>query len=66
MEAYKLYRAQFKVDEQLIDGPFVTGFASLKAAKKGVSTFFPRQTVAGLSPLKQGEIDALRAGWEAY
>ena len=65
-KAYKLYRAQFKVDEQLIDGPFVTGFASLKSAKKGVSTFFPRQTVAGLSPLKQGEIDALRAGWEAY
>lgn len=63
---YKLYRARFECDGALIDGPYATGFASMRAARQAVSTFFPRQTVAGLSPVPEGEIEALRAGWEAY
>lgn len=65
-KAYKLYRARFVVDGALIDGPYATGFASMRAARRAVSTFFPRQTVAGLSPVPEGELEALRAGWEAY
>jgi len=65
-KAYKLYRARFVVDGALIDGPYATGFASMRAARRAVSTFFPRQTVAGLSPVPEGELEALRAGWEVY
>jgi hypothetical protein len=65
-KAYKLYRARFDVDGELIDGPYVTGFASLRAARSGIATLFPRQTVAGLSAIPEGELEALRAGWEVY
>lgn len=64
--AYRLYRAQFDGDGELAPGPYVTGFASLRAARQGVARLFPRQTVAGLSPVPEGELEALRAGWEAY
>jgi phage-related protein (TIGR01555 family) len=66
-KAYKLYRARFDAaDGALIDGPYVTGFASLRAAKQGLVALFPRQNVAGLSPVPEGELEALRAGWEQY
>jgi phage-related protein (TIGR01555 family) len=65
-KAYKLYKARFINDAELIDGPYVTGFASMKAAKNGVSAFYPRQTVAGLSAISAAEIESLRAGWETY
>ena len=64
--SYKLYRAGFVQDDALIDGPYVTGFASMRAARQAVATLFPRQNVAGLSPVPEGELEALRAGWEAY
>ena len=64
--AYKLYRARFACDGALVDGPYATGFASMRATRSAVATFFPRQTVAGLSPVPEGELEALRAGWEAY
>ncbi len=65
-KARKLYRARFDLDGELIDGPFVAGFASLRAAKQGLSVAYPRQNVAGLSPISSGETEALRAGWDAY
>lgn len=65
-KAYKLYRARFVNDANLIDGPYVTGFASIKAAKHGVAQFYPRQNVAGLSAVPAGELESLRAGWETY
>lgn len=65
-KAYKLYRARFVVDGELIDGPYATGFTTMRAAKQGISIFFPRQTVAGLSSVTEGEVEALRAGWETY
>jgi phage-related protein (TIGR01555 family) len=65
-KAYKLYRARFVIDGALIDGPYATGFASLRAAKSGINALFPRQTVAGLSPVPEGEVEALRAAWETY
>jgi hypothetical protein len=65
--AYRLYRTRFDSPEGvLVDGPYVTGFASLRAARQGVAQLFPRQTVAGLSPVPEGELEALRAGWEVY
>lgn len=63
---YRLYRARFDVGGELVDGPYATGFATLKAARQGIATLFPRQTVAGLSPVPEGELEALRAGWEVY
>ena len=63
---YKLYRAGFTQDDALIDGPYVTGFASLRAARQAVAALFPRQNVAGLSPVPEGELESLRAGWEVY
>jgi hypothetical protein len=66
-KAYKLYRARFdSPDGALSDGPYVTGFASMRAAKQGLVALFPRQNVAGLSPVPEGDLEALRAGWEQY
>jgi phage-related protein (TIGR01555 family) len=59
-KAYRVYRAHFDA----ADGPYVTGFASQRAARQAVETFFPRQTVTGLSPAPESEIQALRAGCE--
>lgn len=62
----KLYRARFDVEGQLFDGPYAIGFRTLQSAKRAVASFYPRQTVAGLSPVSEGEAEALRAGWEQY
>jgi len=65
-KSYKLYRARFDVDGELIDGPYVTGFSSMKAAKNGLAALYPRQNVAGLSVLPESEVETLRAAWETY
>ena len=65
-KAYKLYRARFDVGDELLDGPYLAGFASLKSAKRCIAQLYPRQTVAGLSALSEAEIEALRSGWGAY
>ena len=66
--AYKLYRARFDLhrDGELTEGPYVAGFASMRAAKRAVITMFPHQNVVGLTPVPEGEIESLRAGWGAY
>ena len=65
---YRLYRARFasRLDDELLDGPYVTGFASLRAARQAVMALFPKQSLAGLSALPESEISALRAGWDTY
>jgi len=65
-KAYKLYRARFDVDGQLLEGPYVTGFSSMKSAKKALVALYPRQNVAGLSVLPESEVETLRAAWETY
>lgn len=65
-KAYRLYRARFIQDAQLFDGPYITGYASMRAAKQSVQAFYPRQTVAGLSVVPPGELESLRAGWDTY
>jgi hypothetical protein len=62
----KLYRARFSLDSALTDGPYTTGFNSLRAAKSAVQHFFPGQNVAGLSPVPDAEADAFRAYNEGY
>lgn len=64
--ANKVYRARFDAGAELYDGPYVTGFASLRAAKKSLVALFPRQNVAGLAPIHEGELESLRAGWGQY
>lgn len=65
--AYKLYRVHFDVgDGELVSGPYAAGFASMRAAKAGIKALFPRQNVCGLSPVPEGEVETLRAGWEVY
>lgn len=64
--AYKLYRAQFEVNDELQAGPYVTGFASMRAAKAGLHALYPRQNVAGLTPVPEDELESLRASWEQY
>lgn len=65
-KSYSLYRARFVFDSELSDGPYVTGFASLRSARAAVAALFPRQTVAGLSVVPEVEAESLRAGWEVY
>lgn len=65
-KAQKLYRARYAMDDVLYDGPYVTGFASQRSARQAVAALFPRQTVAGLTPLTEAEAETLRAGWEVY
>ena len=62
----KLYRARFDHQGQLIEGPYAIGFRTLQSAKRGIAAFYSRQNVAGLSPVPEGEAEALRAGWEQY
>ena len=62
----KLYRARFDHQGQLIEGPYAIGFRTLQSAKRAIAAFYSRQNVAGLSPVPEGEAEALRAGWEQY
>lgn len=62
----KLYRARFDNQGELVEGPYAIGFRTVKAAKQAIASFYPRQNVAGLSPVPEGEAEALRAGWEQY
>jgi len=62
----RLFRAQFKHDEGLVPGPYAIGFRSLKAARQGIAALFPRQNVAGLTSVPEGEVESLRAAWEVY
>lgn len=64
-KAYRLYRARFERDGELIDGPYATGFASLRAAKLGISRLYGHP-VAGLSAINESEVESLRASWEGY
>ena len=64
--ARKLYRARFTLDGALHDGPYATGFNSMRAAKAAVQRFFPGQNVAGLSAVPDAEADAFRAYNEGY
>jgi phage-related protein (TIGR01555 family) len=64
--ARKLYRARFTLDGALYDGPYTTGFNSLRAAKAAIQRFFPGQNVAGLSAVPDAEADAFRAYNEGY
>jgi phage-related protein (TIGR01555 family) len=64
--ARKLYRARFALDSTITDGPYTTGFNSLRAAKAAVQHFFPGQNVAGLSAVPDAEADAFRAYNEGY
>lgn len=64
--ARKLYRARFALDGALTEGPYTTGFNSLRAAKAAVQRFFPGQNVAGLAPVPEAEADAFRAYNEGY
>lgn len=62
----KLHRARFDYQGELVEGPYTIGFRTPQAAKRAVALFYPRQNVAGLSPVPEGEAEALRAGWEQY
>ena len=64
--AYKVYRARWDVDGASVDGPYVAAFASLKAARKGIQTIYPRQNGVTLSPVPDGELETLQIGWGAY
>lgn len=64
--ARRLYRARFALDGALTEGPYTTGFNSMRAAKAAVQRFFPGQNVAGLSLVPDNEADAFRAYNEGY
>jgi len=64
--ARRLYRARFALDSVITDGPYTTGFNSLRAAKTAVQQLFPGQNVVGLSPVPDAEADAFRAYNEGY
>lgn len=64
--ARRLYRARFALDGALTEGPYTTGFNSMRAAKAAVQRFFPGQNVAGLAPVPEAEADAFRAYNEGY
>jgi hypothetical protein len=52
---YATFRTTIKVDEAILPGPLVTGFASLRAARKGLTAFLPEQTVFTMSPAPEDE-----------
>ena len=64
--AYKVYRARFDVDGESVEGPYVSAFASLRAARQGVLSLYPRQNGVSLSPVPDGELETLQIGWGTY
>jgi phage-related protein (TIGR01555 family) len=52
---YAAFRTTIKVDEAILPGPLVTGFASLRAARKGLTAFLPEQTVFTMTPAPEDE-----------
>ena len=52
---YTAFHTTIKVDETILPGPLVTGFASLRAARKGLTAFLPQQTVFTMSPAPEDE-----------
>ena len=65
-KAYKVYRARYDTEEGIVDGPYVTAFASLRAARTAVKRLWPSQNVVGLSPISGAELETLQIGWGAY
>ncbi|MFZ9408374.1 MAG: anti-CBASS protein Acb1 family protein, partial [Burkholderiaceae bacterium] len=58
-KAYKIHRG--RLDHEDV---YLAGFASLRAARTGIAALFPRQNVTELSPVPEGEVEALRTSWE--
>jgi hypothetical protein len=52
---YAAFRTTIKIDEAILPGPLVTGFASLRAARKGLTAFLPEQTVFTMTPAPEDE-----------
>ena len=64
--SYKVYRARFDVGGESVEGPYVSAFASLKAAQKAVRLLYPRQDKVSLSPIPNGELETLQTAWGTY
>jgi phage-related protein (TIGR01555 family) len=47
---YALLNSTIKLDGAILPGPQVTGYASLRAARKGLASFLPEQTIFTLKP----------------
>ena len=52
---YAAFRTTIKVDEAILPGPLVTGFASLRAARKGLTAFLPEQTLFTMTPAPEDD-----------
>lgn len=52
---YTSFRTKIKLDGAILPGPLVTGFASLRAARKGLTAFLPEQTIFTMTPAPEDE-----------
>lgn len=52
---YATFNTIIKVDAATLPGPTVAGFASLRAARRGLAAFLPKQTVFTMSPAPEDE-----------
>lgn len=52
---YASFSTTIKLDGAILPGPLVTGFASLRSARKGLAAFLPEQTVFTMTPAPEDD-----------
>jgi phage-related protein (TIGR01555 family) len=60
---YSLYRVKFNTDDGLKDGPFITGYTSMKNANNAAKMILKGVPIAGLSIISREEEDSLKGAW---
>lgn len=60
---YSLYRVKFNTDSGLKDGPFITGYTSMKNANNAAKMILRGVPIAGLSIISKEEEDSIKGAW---
>lgn len=60
---YSMYRVKFNTDSGLRDGPYMTGYTSLKSASNSAKMILKGIPIAGLSIISTEEEDSIKGAW---
>lgn len=60
---YSMYRVKFNTDSGLKDGPYLTGYTSIKNANNAAKSILKGISIAGLSIISREEEDSIKGAW---
>lgn len=60
---YSMYRVKYNTDSGLKDGPYLTGYTSLKSANNAAKMILKGIPIGGLSILSSEEEDSIKGAW---